>query len=149
MALGPNLLDPLASLSALPLGRRQRSARLRFRYQLDRIYPLEQPAKKERNLTICASTHTQVNSTRPLTCTQIAGQDTTTLSDQSTKNHALTILGPALKGKKMNGLGVTYFFSLSSNQRSGSNSSASGYTTVRPRLINCLDSPPTGPFVDA
>lgn len=34
------------------------------------------------------------------------------------------IRGPALKGMKMNGLGVRYFFNLSSRKRSGSNSSA-------------------------
>ena len=32
--------------------------------------------------------------------------------------------GPALKGKKMKGLGVRYLWSLSSRKRSGSNSSA-------------------------
>ena len=37
------------------------------------------------------------------------------------------ILGPALKGKKMNGFGVTYRFSLSSMNLSGSNFSGSMY----------------------
>jgi hypothetical protein len=33
---------------------------------------------------------------------------------------------PALKGRKINGFGVKYFFSRSSKKRSGSNSSAGG-----------------------